>query len=87
MEDKNRRDQELTLIIKTTQGEWKTTFDKNTKVADVIEAVRQHFGFSPEGRYELHLSNGEVMMKERTLVSYGLKDGDHLIFTDLGAAV
>ncbi len=89
MDSKNQHhhDHELTLTIETTQGEWLNNFDKNAKVGDVIEAVRQHFGFSPEGRYELHLMNGEVMRKERPLVSYGLKDGDHLIFTDLGVAV
>ncbi len=87
MDNHGRNDHELTLTIKTTQGSWKTVFPKTVKVADVIEAVIRHFGFSPEGRYELHLSNGEVMKKERTLVSYGLKDGDCLVFTDLGAAV
>lgn len=82
-----QNDQEITLVIESTQGSWESPFPKTAKVSEVIEAVKKHFGFSNEGNYQLKLSNGEVMRPERTLVSYHLKDGDHLTFVDLGAAV
>lgn len=80
-------DHELTIVIETTQGNWEATFPKTAKVLEVIEAVKQHFGFSNEGNYQLKLASGEVMKPERPLVSYHLNDGDHLTFVDLGAAV
>ena len=82
-----KSDQESTLIIETTQGNWETTFPKTAKVSEVIDAVRKHFGFSAEGNYELKLSTGEVMKPERPLISYHLNDGDRLTFVDLGSAV
>ena len=80
-------DRGLTIVIETPQGKWETTFPKIVKVSEVIEAVKQHFGFSAEGKYQLKLANGETMRPERTLVSYHVKDGDHLTFVDLGVAV
>jgi len=80
-------DNELNIVIESTQGNWEAAFAKTAKVSEVIEATRQHFGFSQEGKYQLKLSSGETMKPERTLVSYHLKDGDHLTFVDLGVAV
>jgi hypothetical protein len=80
-------DDELTIVIESTQGNWETTFAKTAKVSEVIGATKQHFGFSQEGNYQLKLANRETMRPERTLVSYHLKDGDHLTFVDLGVAV
>jgi hypothetical protein len=82
-----KQDHELTLVIETSQGEWESNFPKTYKVSEVIAAIIKHFGFSGEGKYQLKLSNGETMNPERPLVSYHLKDGDHLTFVDLGVAV
>ena len=84
-----RSDQTLEITISTTQGDWTTSFDKNTKVAEVITAVVNHFGFAAGGNYQLALNTKPVtiLKSERPLVSYGIKDGDILEFTDLGAAV
>lgn len=87
MNNGHKQDQELTIIIETTQGNWEETFAKMVKVSEIIDATKQHFGFSQEGDYQLKLSNGETMKNERPLVSYNLKDGDHLTFVDLGVAV
>lgn len=80
---------DLTIRIETTQGSWESTFSKTTKIQEVIQAVVHHFGFSPNGHYELRLASDpdNALKNERTLVSYGLSDGDILIFTDLGIAV
>jgi len=80
-------DHELTLVIETTQGNWEATFPKTYKVSEVIEDVKKHFGFSNEGKYQLKLENNETMKPERPLVSYHLKDNEHLTFVDLGIAV
>jgi hypothetical protein len=83
------KDKDLTINIKTTRGKWETTFPKITKIQEVIQAVIQNFGFATNGNYELRLeSDPDTALKpERPLVSYGIKDGDTLIFTDLGVAV
>ena len=87
MNQEHGHDQELTIVIESTQGNWEATFAKTAKASEVIEATRLHFGFSQEGKYQLKLANGETMKPERTLVSYHLKDDDHVTFVDLGVAV
>ncbi len=88
-EGKGRSDNELTIKIETTQGPWVTTFSKTSKIHEVIQAVLDKFGFSKSGKYELRLERmpDENLNHERTLVSYGIKDGDVLRLTDLGVAV
>jgi len=83
------KDNELSVAILTTKGTWDTSFKKNMKVSEVIQATINHFGFSEKGNYELRAEKTpDVAMKpERPLVSYGIKDGDKLILTDLGVAV
>jgi len=82
-------DQNLTITIQTTQGDWVTTTDKNTKVFALISAICQHFKFVPDGKYEIELVGGteNPLRQNRPIVSYGIKDDDTLIFTDLGVAV
>jgi hypothetical protein len=84
------KDQDLTINIETTRGKWEnTTFSKTTKIQEVIQGVIQHFGYATNGNYELRLESdpNNALKPERPLVSYGIKDGDTLIFTDLGVAV
>ena len=84
------KDEMLTLIIETSQGKWENaTFPKTTKVQEVIQAVIQHFGFASGGKYEMRTAKDpNIPLKpERPLVSYGIKDGDVLTFTDLGGGV
>lgn len=89
MNNENRSDKDLTITIKTTLGDWVNTFDKTSKVEDVIKAVINHFNYAQNGKYELRPDNdpNTVMLPSRPLVSYGIKDGDALIYTDLGIAV
>lgn len=85
----NNSDKELTITIQTPQGNLEETFPKTTKVQEVIDAVVKHFGFAQNGKYDLRLSTDpdNPLKPQRTLVSYGIKDGDILIFTDMGVAV
>jgi hypothetical protein len=89
MNENENHDKNLDLVIKTSQGTWETSFPKTTKVEEVIKAIIQHFGFAQNGKYELRLEREPKTALEpnRPLVSYGIKDDDVLIFTDLGIAV
>lgn len=90
MEKEGKDDKNLTIVINTTRGSWKdATFLKTTKVQEVIQAVIQHFNFASNGNYEIYLKSdpNNPLKPERPLVSYGIKDGDVLVFTDLGVAV
>lgn len=79
--------QDVTITIQTAQGNWDgATFPKTDHVSQIIQAVVDHFGFAKNGRYELSFQ-GTAMKPERTLVSYEVKNGDILVFTELGIAV
>lgn len=84
-----KSDNNVEIEIRTVQGILKTTFPKTTKVNEVIQAVIKHFNFAQNGKYDLRLETDpdNALESERPLVSYGIKDGDVLIFTDLGVAV
>jgi hypothetical protein len=89
MSSAGKSDKLLSVTIETTQGTWDTEFEKTEKVQSVIQATTHHFEFVPDGRYEFRLDRNpnEVLQPERPLVSYGIIDGDVLVFTDLGVAV
>lgn len=86
---KNKEKNELSLIIQTPKGNWETTFSKTTKISDVLSAVINHFGFAPNGSYELRLDKNpnEALKPERTLISYQIEDSDILVLVDFGQAV
>jgi hypothetical protein len=83
------KDNILSITILTPQGKWDTSVVKTTKIAEVLQAVVNHFGFASNGNYELRAEKDpDVALKpDRPLVSYGIQDGDKLVFTDLGVAV
>lgn len=86
----SRKDELLTINIETTRGTWeKATFSKTSKVQEVIQATVQHFGFAANGNYGLSLKGNpdKPLKPDRTLVSYGIKDGETLVFTDFGGGV
>jgi hypothetical protein len=83
----SRNDQEIALTIRTTQGVLTQDFDKNTLLNNVLETVKQKYGFAHDGKYELiRRSDNSVLELQRPIVSYGLQDGEELTFTDLGKA-
>lgn len=83
----NRKDVEIT--VQTTRGSKQFSFLKETKISDVIAKVVATFGFAPGDHFQLVLKGnpGEPLKPERTLVSYGIKDGDVLILTAIGSGV
>lgn len=86
-EDSNKKnDQELSLTIQTAKGIWEgESFPKTMKVNELIQKVIQQFAFASDGNYKLKVKGAaEFLEPERPLVSYHLKDGDILSFTDLG---
>jgi hypothetical protein len=82
----NSNDQQLTLTIQTTKGVWENAvFSKTAKVSEILQQVITKFGFAADGNYKLKIKGApENLEPQRTLVSYHLKDGDVLSFTDLG---
>lgn len=88
-EENGRSDKDLEITIQTTQEPWETSFPKTTKVQAVIDATIEHFGFSKEGKYQLTKKEDldNPLDPNQPLVSFGIKDGDILVFTDIGVAV
>lgn len=86
---KEKDNKNLNIIIKTPLGDWESIFPKSAKVSDVIQAVIQKFNFASNGKYELKLEDDPTisLKPEKPLVSYGVKDGDILVFIDFGQAV
>lgn len=62
------------------------SFPKTAKVGDAASEAAAKLGFSAQGTYTFSFK-GETLDRNRPLVSYGLKDGDVVILTDLGRAV
>lgn len=83
-----RVNNDVILIILTTQGKWKVIVSKATTVQGLIQQVVQHFGFSTNGQYELRLKvdPNRALDPNATIGSIGADNCDILIFTDLGMA-
>lgn len=81
---------DVTIQVDTTQGNWNNaTFPKTAKISEVIQAVVKKFSFAPDGKYQLAFASdpGTPLKPDRTLVSYDVKDGTVLIFTEMGGGV
>jgi|TARA_B100001750_G_scaffold237567_1_gene242872 hypothetical protein len=72
---------QVIVNVKTTKGTWETTFQKSTRIKDVILGSRIHFRFPKETK--LVLCNQESphadFDPDRALVNYNVIDGDVLI--------
>ena len=89
-ESQGGSDKEITITIRTPKGKWENAiFQKTAKISEVVNAIKSKFGFSNEGKYQLNREDepDNPLDPERPLVSFGIKDGDTLVFTDLGVAV
>ena len=86
--DEHKNEREVCLVIHSSLGKWQANFDKTTKVAEVITATINHFGFDRGGKYALVIkSTSETLKPERTLVSYGFSEVcQDVNFTDKGNA-
>lgn len=83
------KDQTISIVVKTTRGSGTFSFEKTAKVEEVIQTVREHFELTGDGTFTLIRSSDQEQLVpvERTLVSFGLEDGDELVLTGGGTNV
>ena len=75
---------QVIINIKTAKETWETTFQKSTRIKDVILGSRMHFRFPKEAklvlcRQDLPHANFDP---DRALVNYNVIDGDILILKE-----
>ena len=78
---------QVTVNLKTSKGQWETTFQKSTRVKDVILALRVHYRF-PKTKILVLCKMTEPpteMNPDRALVNYNIKDGDSLLLNESDA--
>ncbi len=79
----------VALKIESTFGTKMIPLSLNIPILYIKDAVRDELGYVRNGHYEI-VARGEVsgwFHEDRTLGSYGVKEGDILTFLDLGDAV
>jgi len=76
---------QVLVNVKTSKGIWETTFQKSTRIKDVILGSRMHFRLSKETN--LVLCRQELphvdFDPDRALVNYNIIDGEILILKEL----
>ncbi len=79
----------ITVTVITSRGTDTFTFEKTTKVEEVIHEVREHFELTGEGTFSLirKRTNEDLVPQERPLVSFGIEDEEELILTGGGVNV
>ena len=72
---------QVTVNLKTTKGDWETTFQKSTRVKDVILALKVRFRLPKDANFTLYKQTlPEIDFEpDRALVNYNVKDGDILV--------
>ena len=76
---------QVTINIKTSNRNWETTFQKSTRVKDVILGSRMHFRLPKEAKLVLckqELPHADFD-PDRALVNYNVVDGDVLILKEV----
>ena len=76
---------QVLVNVKTSKGTWETTFQKSTRIMDVILGSRIHFRLSKETK--LVLCRQELphvdFDPDRASVNYNIIDGEILILKEL----
>jgi len=76
---------QVLVNVKTSEGIWETTFQKSTRIKDVILGSRMHFRLPKEAN--LVLCRQELphvdFDPDRALVNYNIIDGEILILKEL----
>jgi hypothetical protein len=76
---------QVLVNVKTSKGTWETTFQKSTRIKDVILGSRMHFRLPKEAN--LVLCRQELPHVDfdpgRALVNYNIIDGEILILKEL----
>ena len=72
---------QVLVHVKTSKGVWETTFQKSTRIKDVILGARIHFRFPKEIKLILCREESPHLDfdPERALVNYNVLDGEVLI--------
>ena len=76
---------QVLVNVKTSKGTWETTFQKSTRIKDVILGSRMHFRLPKEAnlvlcRQELPHADFDL---DRALVNYNVIDGDILLLKEV----
>ena len=76
---------QVIVNVKTTKGTWETTFQKSTRIKDVILGSRIHFRLPKETKLVLckQESPHADFDPNRALVNYNVIDGDVLILREV----
>ena len=75
---------QVTINVKTPKGTWETTFQKSTRIKDVILGSRMHFRLPKEVQLVLcrEESPHTDFDPDRALVNYNIIDGEILILKE-----
>jgi len=75
---------QVLVNVKTSNGIWETTFQKSTRIKDVILGSRMHFRFPKEVKLVLcrEESPHADFDPDRALVNYNVLDGEVLILKE-----
>ena len=76
---------QVIVNVKTTKGTWETTFQKSTRIKDVILGSRIHFRFPKETNLVLCKQESPHVDfdPDRALVNYDVMDSEVLILKDI----
>ena len=76
---------QVLVNVKTSKGIWETTFQKSTRIKDVILGSRMHFRLPKEANLVLckQESPHTDFAPDRALVNYNIIDGEILILKEL----
>jgi hypothetical protein len=78
----------INVVIQSPRGRDSFSFEKTTKVSEVIEKARSKFGFEPGVFILRREKTGETLAPERPLVSFHLEDGEILLLIpEMGSGV
>jgi len=76
---------QVLVNVKTSKGIWETTFQKSTRIKDVILGSRMHFRLPKEANLVLckqELPHADFDL-DRALVNYNVIDGDVLLLKEV----
>ena len=76
---------QVLVHVKTSKGIWETTFQKSTRIKDVILGSRMHFRLPKEAQLVLcrEESPHADFDPNRALVNYNVLDGEVLILKEI----
>jgi len=84
LDQKGEENNTISITVDSTRGSIELEVLKTVKVQEVIEISTSKLGLEKPEEYELFYA-GQSMKRERPLVSYGVKDGDHLDLVRIAA--